>query len=488
MRALYLVGLFTTALLACVAAAASTDATDANFNEVVQSAPLVLMEFYAPWCGHCKKLQPEWDAAADTLKKEGISAVLAKMDATVEKSTPEQFEVRGYPTIKIFRDGEVAGDYEGKRDAAGIVQWIKANSGPAITPAETAEQVDALKSDDLVLFVFYGAAEGVEYEAFEKVAKAQRSSYRFAVAPAAAGGDLAGKIVAYKSFDEKQEVFAGTVDATEITTFVINAGIRSFQEMGPDNYKQYIDRGLPIAWLFAKPGDEASTAAMAIFEKLAQEHKGKLSCVWVDATKYGGMAQRMSLKGTVFPAVVIDKMNKHYALDESQELTEEAVRAHFDGFAAGTLTQTIRSQDKPAVNPVKGLWTVVGHTFDELIANNKEDDLFVKFYAPWCGHCKTLAPKFDALAEKLAGAKGLKIAKFDASNNDFDNEFYHVNGYPTILFIKKGEATPINYEGDRTTEAMEEYLRAESSAEFGAEAAAEEKKDEKKADDANADL
>lgn len=95
-----------------------------NFDELVlKSKDIWFVEFYAPWCGHCKKLEPEWNIAATKLKGQ---VKLGKVDATVEQGLAGRFGVRGYPTIKFwgYGDGKKdsnAEDYNGAREADAIV-------------------------------------------------------------------------------------------------------------------------------------------------------------------------------------------------------------------------------------------------------------------------------------------------------------------------------------------------------------------------------
>ncbi len=110
------------------------------------------MEFYAPWCGHCKSLAPKYEELAKIFAGEK-SVVVAKVDATVESSLAEKFEVKGYPTIKWFPAGsDTPIDYEGGREVEDFVTFINENAGTKRNAdgslLEDAGRVQAL--DDII--------------------------------------------------------------------------------------------------------------------------------------------------------------------------------------------------------------------------------------------------------------------------------------------------------------------------------------------------
>lgn len=95
----------------------------------------------APWCGHCKALAPEYSAAAKKLKDKGSLVKLAKVDATVEEELAFKHGVKGYPTLKFFRNEQPI-DFGGERDSDAIVNWCLRKSKP---PVEYIESLDSCK-------------------------------------------------------------------------------------------------------------------------------------------------------------------------------------------------------------------------------------------------------------------------------------------------------------------------------------------------------
>merc|ERR1712240_813508 len=96
---------------------------------------------------------------------------------------------------------------------------------------------------------------------------------------------------------------------------------------------------------------------------------------------------------------------------------------------AGSLEPYLKSEAVPD-NSANAVKVAVAKNFDELVTKS-DKDVLVEFYAPWCGHCKKLAPVYDELGEKMAN-EAVEIVKMDATANDVPSTF-EVRGFPTIF-------------------------------------------------------
>jgi len=155
--------------------------------------------------------------------------------------------------------------------------------------------------------------------------------------------------------------------------------------------------------------------------------------------------------------------------------TADNVKKFVNDYLAGSLKPYIKSEPVPETNdgPVT---VVVGETFNDLVLNN-DKDVLIEFYAPWCGHCKSLAPKWEELGRKVQDVDTLVIAKIDATANDFPRHKFEVRGFPSI-FLKTANGAIKKYDGNREPEDFIKYLKANVSHKF--ELSEEEGKKDKK--------
>jgi len=135
------------------------------------------------------------------------------------------------------------------------------------------------------------------------------------------------------------------------------------------------------------------------------------------------------------------------------------VEEWFTKFANGEIQKFMKSQEPPQDND-ESVFVLVGKTFDEVVG--KEKSVFVEFYAPWCGHCKKLAPEYDKVGEKFKGSQNVVIAKIDATENDTPEE---IKGFPTLMFYPKGSLKGTKYEGGRKASDMIEWLEKNTKSE-----------------------
>ncbi|KAG9444155.1 hypothetical protein H6P81_015495 [Aristolochia fimbriata] len=109
---------------------------ESNFDEAISAFDYVLVDFYAPWCGHCKRLSPELDKAAPIVAQFDKSIVIAKVNADKYRSFTDKYDIDGFPTLKLFMHG-VPIDYSGSRKAESIVGYLKKFAAPDVSLLES---------------------------------------------------------------------------------------------------------------------------------------------------------------------------------------------------------------------------------------------------------------------------------------------------------------------------------------------------------------
>merc|ERR1719159_1246303 len=108
--------------------------------------------------------------------------------------------------------------------------------------------------------------------------------------------------------------------------------------------------------------------------------------------------------------------------------------------------------------------TLDSASFKSVVAEG-DDVSFVKFYAPWCGHCKRLAPVWEQLGDELHGQ--VNIAKVDVTENRAVGKRFSINGFPTLIYISPQKGKMAKYGGKRTLENLKKFATSDgANAEF----------------------
>lgn len=468
--------LFAVSILLKIALASDVlELGDSDFKDGVTNQEIALVEFFAPWCGHCKRLAPEYETAATALKKNDPPVPLIKVDCTeAGKETCGKYGVSGYPTLKIFRGGEMTQDYDGGRTADDIISYMKKNAGPSSVTLKDVDHLNKKLNDaeDVVIIGFF-SEENDMFNNFMKVADQKRTDYNFAHSISGEINTAAGhndEIVVYRpkhlksKFEEPKEVFSNKNGKTdEIKSFIDEKHIGLVGQMTPSK-EQFFKRPLVsvyynIDWKNNLKGSRYWRNRVA---RVAKKFIGEINFSIASRSDY-----RIQLSDWTFEDNDKDSINavirneKGQVFKMTDKFAVDALEKFVNEYKEGGLKPFIKSDPAPAINdgPVK---VVVGENFDEIV-NDPTKDVLIEFYAPWCGHCKSLEPKYTELGEKLAGVKDVVIAKMDATSNDSPSQ-YDVQGFPTIYWAPMGnKSNPKKYEGGREVSAFIEFIKREAT-------------------------
>lgn len=511
-------------LLVCTIVAGEEAATDAeavltltksNFDEKIKKTERMLVEFYAPWCGHCKQLEPEYKQAATIMKTAGFKTLLAKVDATAENDLAQKYGVSGYPTIKYFVNGQVAKDYDGDRQAPGIVDWLKKKELPAYETLDENQVEKFLKEADTE-----GTLDSKD-ESFAVVARIKKKSARAKAFIAAVQDTLidyeASKIrygvvwlpktadpkadakltIARPDFvepDAQQLEYSGAWNDLNIVKWVKNA---TFATVGSTfSAAKYSPSDLESL------GYDAAVVAVLDDDSLSEDDEEEPL-----KPKLQPMLMAMTSKFPTWRFTVVDQSEvkeddltllgakkgsealisvlhggKKYVLESPEELLKTgAVESFLDDIKAKRAQPHYKSGPKPAqLVDDEGITVLVGKNFEEVVLDSKKD-VFVEFYAPWCGHCKKLAPEWASLAKQVKtngwDAKGVTIAKMDATENESQEEvtgFPKLVLYPAVKADKKMKSKQV-YNGARELDPMIDFLLENARKLEGVEITAEKK-------------
>merc|ERR1712165_79044 len=326
-----------------------------NFDEVIEGNEFVLVEFYAPWCGHCKALAPEYAKAAGLLTEKGSSIMLGKVDATEQKKIAETHEVRGYPTLKFFKNGK-AMEYGGGRTADTIVAWLEKKTGPpAVTLATEDEAKKFIEDNNVAVVGFFKDQDSAEAKNFLEVAGSM-DEIKFGITSEAAvfttNKVKKDGVVLFKQFDEGRNDYDGKADADELTKFVSANSLPLVIQFNHDTAQKIFSGEVKNhLLLFVSEKSDAFPAQKEMAAKIAADYKGKVLFVTVDADEedHKRILEFFGMSEDEVPGMRLIRLEEDMAKykPESGAIEEANVRKFVADFLDGKLKQHLLSEDIP---------------------------------------------------------------------------------------------------------------------------------------------
>ncbi|XP_057550500.1 protein disulfide-isomerase-like [Amaranthus tricolor] len=444
-----------------------------NFTQTVAKQDFIFVNFYAPGCGFCKSLAPEYEKAASILEKHDPPITLAKYDAfePANKDDVRNIKIRGFPTLKIIRNGGkiVEDEYEGPRKAEAIVEYVIKQFGPASVEIKSAHHAATLIHPNNTFIVgVFPEFKGEEYENFTKLAEKLRNDYDFGHtldAKFLPRGDFLVKgpfIRLLKPFDELFLDFQN-FDLGAMEKFIEEEGAPSVIIYDTQPGNPYItkffsneDKKTKVTMILNFTNENAAIL-MSKFNDIAYLLKGgKTSFLLGDLEPSQRILKFYKLDKSLVPLIYIQKNGAQKYVKAN--VGPDEVVPWFKKFLDGKIEEYIRSQPIPLEDnePVK---MVVHRNFHDMVYNSRKEVL-LEFYAPWCGHCKKLAPILNEVALSYLKDPNVLIAKFDATANDIPSSIFKVNSYPTMYYIssKKEMKEIIKYTGERTKKNIINFI------------------------------
>ena len=219
---------------------------DSTFHAFVEDSyeKPVIVEFFAPWCGHCKAFAPQYDQAATKLAD---VAKFGLVDATAHRDLAVAHHVKGYPTVVWFKNGATNHrHYQGPQSVEGLTHLVQAITSDPVTVLETVAQVEAFKAENTISYVLFSSTDAREIdlklakESFSAACGAMQDVTDCAAITGLARSDIPDNLaiaaVRFESFD------AGTgPQQAKPIVFPLDGTVQLEREAAPRAIKEWID-------------------------------------------------------------------------------------------------------------------------------------------------------------------------------------------------------------------------------------------------------
>ncbi|XP_061366611.1 protein disulfide-isomerase 5-2 isoform X2 [Gastrolobium bilobum] len=317
---------------------------ESNFDSAISSFDHILVDFYAPWCGHCKRLSPELDAAAPVLAALKEPIIIAKVDADKHTSLAKKYDVDAYPTIMLFNHG-VPSEYRGPRKADLLVRYLKKFAASDVAILDSDSAVNTFVEEASTFFPIY-IGFGLNNSVIEKLAIKYKKNAWFSVAK-----DFSEDLMVLYDFDKipalvslnpvynERNTFYGPFEEEFLEDFVKQNLIPLAVPVSHDTLKLMKADGRKIVLTIVEDEDEERSRELIKLLKAAASANRDLIFGYVGVKQLEEFAENFDI-GTKLPKMVVwNKSDDYLTVDglESIEGEDQAtlITKFLEGYKEG---------------------------------------------------------------------------------------------------------------------------------------------------------
>jgi protein disulfide-isomerase A1 len=290
--------------------------TSENFHDVVKSGTW-LIDFYAPWCGYCQRLEPIFEAAAKQLKKEAMPPVLqfGKVNCDEQSSLCSLYGIQGFPTLKLFRSGRYVSDYMYGRDLVDLISYGTKLSGPPVQKV-TSQTLPRFKKNE-VAFLLVTYDETANWDFFYEIAEKYRETAAFGITTEPEIiKDLVptykeattSVIVLFNDDDDREQFIVSSANQKELLDkWIRERRYPLVSQLDLSNWRALTTgSGSKTVVAIVDPNQSDFPSFLSQFKKYARKYRGNgLIFGWLDGLKFATMTQRFEADSRQFPTIIV---------------------------------------------------------------------------------------------------------------------------------------------------------------------------------------
>ncbi|KAF3793402.1 disulfide-isomerase 5-2 protein [Nymphaea thermarum] len=315
---------------------------ESNFDSAISSLDYVFVDFYAPWCGHCKRLSPELDAAAPILAGLERPIAVAKVNADKYRNLASKFDVDGFPTLKLFIHG-VPMDYNGPRQSELLVRILKKFVAPDISILQSDDDISNFveaAGTYFPIFVGFGLNESL----IEGFSMKYKKKAWFAIAKNFSEDVMVkydfDKVPALVSLHPKYNemgVFYGPFEDKFLEDYIKQSLLPLCLPLNFDTIKLLKDDDRKIVLTIMKDDSEDNSVKLIKMLRAAASANRDLIFAYVGWEQWEGFVEAFDVnRWTSLPRMVVwDGKEEYYSVEGSESLVDEDHGSQISRFLEG---------------------------------------------------------------------------------------------------------------------------------------------------------